>query len=115
MVLTSDRRVACHFVRYDAVCVMNETTSTGFSAYVPDLPGVAVAGDSREQTRDLLRKAVARHLQGGRYIPVCAVVPQASEVIFQAVPDFASTNVQVPSSPTGFPAIVPVKFTFATT
>jgi predicted RNase H-like HicB family nuclease len=43
--------------------VIYETTSTGFSAYVPDLPGVAVAGDSREQTRDLLRKAVAWHLE----------------------------------------------------
>jgi predicted RNase H-like HicB family nuclease len=43
--------------------VIYEATSTGFSAYVPDLPGVAVAGDSREQTRDLLRKAVAWHLE----------------------------------------------------
>ena len=43
--------------------VIYETTGTGFSAYVPDLPGVAVAGDSREQTRNLLRKAVAWHLE----------------------------------------------------
>jgi predicted RNase H-like HicB family nuclease len=28
---------------------------------VPDLPGVAVAGASRDETRELLRKAVAWH------------------------------------------------------
>ena len=43
--------------------VIYETTSTGFSAYVPDLPGVGVAAVSREETRDLLRKAVAWHLE----------------------------------------------------
>lgn len=43
--------------------VIYETTATGFSAYVPDLPGVAAAGESREATRDLLRKAVAWHLE----------------------------------------------------
>jgi predicted RNase H-like HicB family nuclease len=43
--------------------VIYETTTTGFSAYVPDLPGVAVAGASRDETRALLRKAIAWHLE----------------------------------------------------
>jgi predicted RNase H-like HicB family nuclease len=43
--------------------VIYEATSTGFSAYVPDLPGVAVAGSSRDETREMLRKAVAWHLE----------------------------------------------------
>jgi len=54
--------------------VIYEATSTGFSAYVPDLPGVAVAGKSRDETRDMLRKAVAWHLEAmlanGEPIPV---------------------------------------------
>ena len=53
--------------------VIYEATSTGFSAYVPDLPGVAVAGTTRDETRDMLRKAVAWHLdamvQNGQKIP----------------------------------------------
>jgi predicted RNase H-like HicB family nuclease len=53
--------------------VIYETTSTGFSAYVPDLPGVAVAGKSRDETREMLRKAVAWHLEAivasGQSIP----------------------------------------------
>ena len=37
------------------------------------------------------------------------------DVIFHAVPDFATTNVHVPSSDMGFPDIVAVNVTFATT
>jgi predicted RNase H-like HicB family nuclease len=43
--------------------VIYEPTATGFSAYVPDLPGVAVAGKDRDETREMLRKAVAWHLE----------------------------------------------------
>jgi len=43
--------------------VIYEATPTGFSAYVPDLPGVAVAGSSREEARTMLMKAVAWHLE----------------------------------------------------
>lgn len=43
--------------------VIYEATPTGFSAYVPDLPGVAAAGSSREEARELLRKAVVWHLE----------------------------------------------------
>jgi predicted RNase H-like HicB family nuclease len=53
--------------------VIYEATPTGFSAYVPDLPGVAVAGNSRDETREMLRKAVAWHLEAliadGQSIP----------------------------------------------
>ena len=43
--------------------VIYEGTPSGFSAYVPDLPGVAAAGSSRDETRELLRKAVAWHIE----------------------------------------------------
>ena len=62
--------------------VIYEKTSNGFSAYVPDLPGVGVAGASREQTRELLRKAVAWHLEamaaGG--VPIPAPTTGAEEL-----------------------------------
>jgi predicted RNase H-like HicB family nuclease len=43
--------------------VIYEATATGFSAYLPDLPGVAVAGSTRDETREMVRKAVAWHLE----------------------------------------------------
>ena len=46
--------------------VLLEPTSTGFSAYVPDLPGCVAAGETREETLDLIREAVAFHLEGMR-------------------------------------------------
>ncbi|MEA2689473.1 MAG: hypothetical protein QOD51_2080, partial [Candidatus Eremiobacteraeota bacterium] len=53
--------------------VIYEPTATGFSAYVPDLPGIAVAGKSRDETREMLRKAIAWHLDAmlasGQSIP----------------------------------------------
>ncbi len=41
-----------------------EGTATGFSAYVPELPGVIAAGDSYEETRKLIEEAIAFHLEG---------------------------------------------------
>jgi len=50
----------CNDMRY---AVIYEPTRTGFSAYVPDLPGVAVAGSDRAETRRMLIKAVTWHLE----------------------------------------------------
>ena len=62
--------------------VIYEPTATGFSAYVPDLPGVAVAGKTRDGTRAMLRKAVAWHLEAmlarGQSLP--ALVTDAEEM-----------------------------------
>ena len=41
-------------------------TKTGFSAHVPDLPGCVAAGETREETLDLIREAIAFHLEGMR-------------------------------------------------
>ena len=38
--------------------IVIEKTSTEFSGYVPDLPGIGVAGETRPEVRRLLRKAV---------------------------------------------------------
>lgn len=40
-----------------------EKTKTGWSAYIPDLPGLGVAGASMRETRKLLREAVILHVE----------------------------------------------------
>jgi predicted RNase H-like HicB family nuclease len=46
--------------------ILLEPTTTGFSAHVPDLPGCVAAGESREETLDLIREAIKFHLEGMR-------------------------------------------------
>ncbi|MDR3754975.1 MAG: type II toxin-antitoxin system HicB family antitoxin [Terracidiphilus sp.] len=43
-----------------------ERTSTGWSAYVPDLPGLGVAAKTLPQTEQLLRDAIDMHIAGMR-------------------------------------------------
>lgn len=44
--------------------VVYERTPTGWSAYPPGLPGVGVAGATREETERLVAEAITFHLQG---------------------------------------------------
>jgi predicted RNase H-like HicB family nuclease len=46
--------------------VIYEKTSTGYSAYVSDLPGCIVAGFSFDETAEFMRGAIAMHLKGMR-------------------------------------------------
>ena len=46
--------------------VVYEETATGWSAYLPDLPGCVAAGESRRETEILIREAIAFHLEGLR-------------------------------------------------
>jgi predicted RNase H-like HicB family nuclease len=46
--------------------ILLEPTRTGFSAHVPDLPGCVAAGETREETLDMIREAIAFHLEGMR-------------------------------------------------
>jgi len=43
--------------------VIYEKTDTGYSAYVPDLPGCIAAGGSRSEVRRLMREAIEMHLE----------------------------------------------------
>jgi predicted RNase H-like HicB family nuclease len=43
-----------------------EKTSTGWSAYVPDLPGLGVAAATYGETETLLREGVEFHIEGLR-------------------------------------------------
>jgi predicted RNase H-like HicB family nuclease len=46
--------------------VIYEKTATGYSAYVPDLPGCIAAANSLEETESLMRGAIELHLTGMR-------------------------------------------------
>jgi predicted RNase H-like HicB family nuclease len=43
--------------------VIFEKTGTGYSAYVPDLPGCVAAGATLDETEGLIRGAVEMHLE----------------------------------------------------
>ena len=44
--------------------IVIEQGDTSFGAYVPDLPGVVAAGDSREDVESLIREAIEFHIEG---------------------------------------------------
>ena len=46
--------------------VIYEATPTGFSAYLPDLPGCVAAGATPAEVERLIRSAVEMHLEGMR-------------------------------------------------
>jgi predicted RNase H-like HicB family nuclease len=46
--------------------VFFERTATGYSAHVPDLPGCVAAGETLEETRQLIREAIEFHIEGMR-------------------------------------------------
>jgi predicted RNase H-like HicB family nuclease len=46
--------------------VVVEREGEAWGAYCPDLPGVGVVGDSQEEVEQLIREAIAFHLDGLR-------------------------------------------------
>ena len=56
-----------------------ERTSTGFSAYSPDVPGCAAAGDTEEETRHNFREALTDHIELMRQIG--EPVPEPSSMV----------------------------------
>ena len=46
--------------------ILIEPTATGFSAYSPDLPGCAAAGETRDDVERNMRDAVELHVEGLR-------------------------------------------------
>jgi predicted RNase H-like HicB family nuclease len=46
--------------------VFIEPTATGYSAYVPDLPGCVSAASTLEETRQLIKEAIEFHIEGMR-------------------------------------------------
>ena len=64
--------------------IILEKTDTGYSAYAPDLPGCIAAGDSYDETVQLMREAIEFHLEGmrlnGEAVPDPASVAETVEV-----------------------------------
>jgi predicted RNase H-like HicB family nuclease len=46
--------------------IIIEATSTGFSAYTPDLPGCVATGRSRKEVEREMRDAIEFHIEGLR-------------------------------------------------
>jgi len=59
--------------------VVIEQTSTGFSAYSPDVPGCATIGKTPEETIQNMEEALSFHLEGlqieGEPIPEPSSIP----------------------------------------
>jgi predicted RNase H-like HicB family nuclease len=48
------------------ILLLMEKTTTGYSAYAPDVPGCVAAGATPEDTERLMRDALEFHLEGMR-------------------------------------------------
>lgn len=59
--------------------IVIEKAESNYSAYVPDLPGCVATGATVEETQELLREAIALHVDGMREDGV--MVPEASPVV----------------------------------
>lgn len=61
--------------------VVIEREGVSWGAYCPDLPGVGVVGDSREQVEQLIRETITLHVdamrKGGEPIPPPTAVGSA--------------------------------------
>jgi len=44
--------------------IIIETGEGNYSAYCPDLPGVVAAGETEEETAELMKDAIEFHLEG---------------------------------------------------
>ena len=62
--------------------VVFEKTSTGWSAYAPDLPGLGVAAVSIEETEDLIREGIEFHIAGLREdgLPIPAPATRVKQI-----------------------------------
>jgi predicted RNase H-like HicB family nuclease len=58
--------------------VVIEPTSTGFSAYSPDVPGCVSVGDTEDETRRNFQEALAEHFQAMREIGATIPEPHTS-------------------------------------
>jgi len=57
--------------------IILEKTSTGYSAYSPDLPGCVTVGDTAEKTEANMREAIEFHIEGMRQDGLSIPAPQS--------------------------------------
>ena len=60
--------------------VVIEKTNTGYSAYVPDLPGCVTVGDTKEEVQAHIKEAIQFHLDGMREDGVAIPLPSTEAV-----------------------------------
>ncbi|HKT25674.1 MAG TPA: type II toxin-antitoxin system HicB family antitoxin [Terriglobales bacterium] len=58
--------------------VVFEKSATGWGAYVPDLPGVITTTKTKQEAQQLIREAIAFHLEGLREDNLPIPEPSAS-------------------------------------
>ena len=68
----------------DRFLIVVEKTSTGYSAYSPDIPGCIATGKSRAQIRRRMEEALAMHLQGLEEDGITVPKPSASALYVTA-------------------------------
>jgi predicted RNase H-like HicB family nuclease len=66
--------------------IVIEESSTGFSAYSPDLPGCVATGSTREEVHNEMQQAVSFHIEGlkleGQPVPAPQSEAAYAEVTF---------------------------------
>ena len=64
--------------------VIIEKGDNSFGAYIPDLPGCAVVGETEEETMELLKEAVRMHiealLEDGQELPISKSIVRELEI-----------------------------------
>jgi predicted RNase H-like HicB family nuclease len=66
--------------------VVFEKTSTGWSAYAPDLPGLGIAADTIEEAEKLIREGIEFHIEGLRDdgLPIPVPATQVKQIVIPA-------------------------------
>ncbi len=64
--------------------VIYERTDTGYSAYVPDLPGCVATGKTRNQVEKNIYEAIQFHLEGLKLegLPIPRAYTQSETLVF---------------------------------
>jgi len=63
--------------------IVIEKTSTGYSAYAPDLPGCIATGEDLDAVRSRMREAVEFHIEGLRLESYPVPEPSSRAVFFE--------------------------------
>jgi predicted RNase H-like HicB family nuclease len=68
--------------------VVYERSKDGWGAYVPDLPGLSVVGNTLEEAKKLIRKGIEIHIQAmrkhGEVVPEPTSTAEAVDIPFSA-------------------------------
>jgi predicted RNase H-like HicB family nuclease len=68
--------------------VIYERSKNGYGAYVPDLPGLGVVGNTLDDTKKLIREGIEAHIQvmreHGEVVPEPTSTSELVDVLFSA-------------------------------